>query len=96
MWILDAANKKKSRGSGRGQFAQRVADEIVGVMEGKSGAWDRRGGVHKLVSSHLHPSRAWQQRELTLQTLGGRSTRESFLWAATTAEVNSTRICNIM
>jgi small subunit ribosomal protein S7 len=46
-WILDAVDKKKSRGSGRGQFAQRVAEEIIGVVEGKSSAWDRRGLVHK-------------------------------------------------
>lgn len=46
-WILDAVNKKKSRGSGRAQFAQRFAEEIVSVVEGKSGAWDRRGLVHK-------------------------------------------------
>ena len=49
-WILDAANKKKSRGSGRGQFAQRVAEEIISVVEGRSAAWDRRGGVHKLAT----------------------------------------------
>ncbi|KAI9729653.1 MAG: hypothetical protein M1818_008456 [Claussenomyces sp. TS43310] len=50
-WILDAANKKKSRGSGRGQFAQRVAEEIVSVAEGKSAAWDRRGLLHKSGTS---------------------------------------------
>lgn len=50
-WILDAANKKGSRGSGRGQFAQRVAEEIVSVVEGKSGAWERRGLVHKTGTS---------------------------------------------
>ena len=48
MWILDAASKKKFRGSGRGGFAQKVAEEIVAIVEGKSGVWDRRGGVHKL------------------------------------------------
>ncbi|KAI9811246.1 MAG: hypothetical protein M1827_005578 [Pycnora praestabilis] len=47
-WILDAATKRRSRGSGRGGFAQKVAEEIVSVVEGKSGVWDRRGGVHKL------------------------------------------------
>jgi len=46
-WILDAVNKKKSRGSGKGQFAQRVAEELIGVVEGKSSAWDRRGLIHK-------------------------------------------------
>jgi small subunit ribosomal protein S7 len=49
-WILDAVNKKKSRGSGRGQFAQRVAEEIISVVEGKSTAWDRRGLIHKTAT----------------------------------------------
>jgi small subunit ribosomal protein S7 len=48
MWILDAASKKRSKGSGNGQFAQRVAEEIIAVVEGKSGAWEKRQGVHKL------------------------------------------------
>lgn len=47
-WILDAAGKRRFRGSGRGGFAQRVAEEIVAVVEGRSGVWDRRGAVHKL------------------------------------------------
>ncbi|RDL39573.1 Ribosomal protein S7 [Venustampulla echinocandica] len=46
-WILDAVNKKKSRGSGKHQFAQRFADEIIGIVEGKSSVWDRRNLVHK-------------------------------------------------
>jgi small subunit ribosomal protein S7 len=46
-WILDAANKKKSRGSGKGQFAQRVAEELISVVEGRSTAWDRRNLVHR-------------------------------------------------
>ncbi|KAH8811959.1 30S ribosomal protein-like protein S7 [Xylogone sp. PMI_703] len=46
-WILDAASKKKSRGSGRGMFAQRIAEEIINVVEGKSSVWDRRLLVHK-------------------------------------------------
>jgi small subunit ribosomal protein S7 len=51
MWILEAVNKKQSRGSGRGMFAQRVAEEIISVVEGRSGVWDRRAGVHKLGTS---------------------------------------------
>jgi len=47
-WILDAATKRKTRGSGRGGFAQKVAEELISVVEGKSGVWDRRGGAHKL------------------------------------------------
>jgi small subunit ribosomal protein S7 len=50
-WILDAASKKKSRGSGKGQFAQRFADEIISVVEGKSGVWERRQLVHKTGTS---------------------------------------------
>lgn len=50
-WILDAASKKKSRGSGRGQFAQRFADEIISVVEGKSGVWEKRQMVHKTGTS---------------------------------------------
>jgi small subunit ribosomal protein S7 len=48
-WILTAADKKQSRGSGKGQFAQRVAEEIVAVVEGRSSVWDRRGGLHKIA-----------------------------------------------
>ncbi|KAK8069736.1 hypothetical protein PG994_006352 [Apiospora phragmitis] len=47
-WILDAVNKKKSKGSGRAMFAHRVAEEIVSVIEGRSTVWDRRQTVHKL------------------------------------------------
>jgi len=48
MWILDAASKRRTRGSGRGGFAQKVAEELIAVIEGRSGVWDRRGGIHKL------------------------------------------------
>lgn len=48
MWILDAVDKKPSKGSGRTQFAQRVAEEIVAVVEGRSGVWEKRKLVHKL------------------------------------------------
>ena len=47
-WILDAANKRKTRGSGRWRFAQKVAEEIIAIVEGRSGVWDRRLNVHKL------------------------------------------------
>lgn len=48
-WILDAASKRKNRGSGKTGFAQRVAEELVAVVEGKSGVWDRRNGLHKMT-----------------------------------------------
>lgn len=47
-WILDAASKRKTRGSGRDMFALKVAEELIAIVEGKSGVWERRAGVHKL------------------------------------------------
>ena len=47
-WILTAATKRKNRGSGKGGFAQRVAEEMVAVVEGKSIVWERRNAIHKL------------------------------------------------
>ena len=47
-WILDAATKRRSRGSGKGAFAHKIAEELISVVEGKSGVWDRRNAVHKL------------------------------------------------
>ncbi|ORY57560.1 ribosomal protein S7 domain-containing protein [Pseudomassariella vexata] len=51
MWILDAVNKKKSTGSGRTQFANRIAEELVSVVEGRSTVWTKREMVHKLGTS---------------------------------------------
>ena len=62
-WILDAASKRRSRGSGRGGFAQKVAEELIAVVEGKSGVWDRRGGVHRLgVSARANLSFGLRRR----------------------------------
>ncbi|PHH59331.1 hypothetical protein CDD81_3381 [Ophiocordyceps australis] len=47
-WILNVVNKKPSRGSGRRQFPQRLAEELISIMEGRSGAWEKRRQVHKL------------------------------------------------
>jgi small subunit ribosomal protein S7 len=47
-WILDAVRNKPSRGSGRTMFPHRIAEEIVAVVEGKSGIWDKRQVVHRL------------------------------------------------
>lgn len=47
-WILSAASKRRSNGSGKGGYAQRVASELIAVVEGRSGVWERRNGVHKL------------------------------------------------
>ena len=48
MWILDIVEKKPSRGSGRGMFANRFAEEIIAVIEGRSKVWEKRQQVHKL------------------------------------------------
>ena len=48
MWILDAATKRRTRGSGRTMFAHKVADELIAIVEGKSGVWEKRSGVHRL------------------------------------------------
>lgn len=47
-WILDAASKRANRGSGRDMFPQRVAQELIAVVEGRSAIWERRAAVHKL------------------------------------------------
>lgn len=48
MWILEAAGRRQTRGSGHGGFAQKVAEEVISVAEGRSGCWERRSGIHKL------------------------------------------------
>ncbi|KAG9243878.1 30S ribosomal protein-like protein S7 [Calycina marina] len=50
-WIIDTISKRKARGSGRGLFAQRFAEELVAIVEGRSGAWDRRTLIHKTGTS---------------------------------------------
>ncbi|KAK2005020.1 30S ribosomal protein S7 [Colletotrichum falcatum] len=47
-WIMDVVNKKPSKGSGRTQFAHRMAEEIIAVVEGRSSVWDKRLALHKL------------------------------------------------
>lgn len=46
-WIIDAAEKK---GNLHG-IAQRIADEIRSVVEGRSSAWEKRLQVHKLATT---------------------------------------------
>lgn len=48
MWLMDAVNKKPSMGSGKKQLAQRIGEEIVAIVEGRSSVWDRRFQLHKL------------------------------------------------
>lgn len=50
-WLLDACDKKPSKGSGRKQFPHRVAEEIIAVVEGRSGVWDRRKLQHKQTTT---------------------------------------------
>ncbi|KAF2193480.1 ribosomal protein S7 [Zopfia rhizophila CBS 207.26] len=47
-WILAAATRRRHRGSGKGGFAQRIAEELISVVEGRSAVWERRHAVHKL------------------------------------------------
>ncbi|KAF2434616.1 ribosomal protein S7 [Tothia fuscella] len=47
MWILEAASNRKSRGSGKNMFAQKVAETVVSVVEGKSDLWAKRDTIHK-------------------------------------------------
>jgi small subunit ribosomal protein S7 len=46
-WILDAVNKKPSKGSGRAMFPTRVAEELIAVIEGRSSVWEKRHELHK-------------------------------------------------
>ncbi|OAA59484.1 Ribosomal protein S7 [Cordyceps fumosorosea ARSEF 2679] len=46
-WILEAVERRPSKGSGRTQFAHRLAEEIVAVVEGRSSVWEKRRLVHK-------------------------------------------------
>ncbi|EAW08299.1 mitochondrial 37S ribosomal protein uS7m [Aspergillus clavatus NRRL 1] len=57
-WIIDASDKRRDS-----TFAQRVANELVSVAEGRSGVWDKREAVHKLgVSGRSNLSMAMQRR----------------------------------
>lgn len=63
MWMLDAASKRRTRGSGHGLFAQKVAEELIAVAEGRSGLWERRSAVHKIgVSSRANVVRSKTRR----------------------------------
>lgn len=50
IWILDSATKKPSRASGRYLFAQKVADEIIAIIEGRSALWAKRDALHKAAT----------------------------------------------
>ena len=61
-WVLDAASKKPARGSGRGQLATRIAEELVSVVEGRSAIWDKRTGVHKIATTARSNLKVGRQR----------------------------------
>lgn len=44
VWILDAVEKRKG---GTSDFPKRFAEELVSVIEGRSGVWGRRDQVHR-------------------------------------------------
>ena len=46
MWILEAAGKKADRGLRNGR-ANKIADELIAIVEGRSGIWDKRHGIHR-------------------------------------------------
>lgn len=50
-WILDAVEKRPSKGSGRKMFAVRFAEEVVAVAEGRSGVWQKRAALHRLATA---------------------------------------------
>lgn len=50
-WIMDTVNKKPSMGSGKKMLATKIGEEIVAVVEGRSGVWDKRGQLHKTGTS---------------------------------------------
>lgn len=47
-WIMAAASKRRNSGSGKGSLAQRIASELIAVVQGTSGIWERRNAIHKL------------------------------------------------
>ncbi|KAF1969525.1 30S ribosomal protein-like protein S7 [Bimuria novae-zelandiae CBS 107.79] len=47
-WILGSASKRRTNVSGKTAYAQRVASELIAVVEGRSAVWERRNAVHKL------------------------------------------------
>jgi small subunit ribosomal protein S7 len=47
-WIMANASKRRNVGSGKGSLAQRIAQEMIAVVEGRSTVWDRRNALHKL------------------------------------------------
>jgi small subunit ribosomal protein S7 len=47
-WIMGAASKRRNLGSGKNSLGQRIAQEMIAVIEGRSSIWERRNAIHKL------------------------------------------------
>lgn len=58
-WIIDASDKRRDS-----KFANRVAQEIVAVAEGRSGAWDRRDLLHKSGTAARANSATLEQKRM--------------------------------
>ncbi|CAN8097660.1 unnamed protein product [Discula destructiva] len=67
LWLIDAVDKKPSMGSGKKQFAHRIGEEIVAIIEGRSSVWDRRNMLHKTgtsVRANMNSPALMQQKRL--------------------------------
>ena len=67
MWILNAASKKRSMGSGKDMFAHKVAEEIIAIAEGRSGVWEKRMEVHRLGTAARSNLAAQKGQRLSLK-----------------------------
>ncbi|KAF2753904.1 ribosomal protein S7 [Pseudovirgaria hyperparasitica] len=50
-WIISAATSKKGNGANKDAFGQRLADEMIAVVEGKSSVWQKRLEFHKMATT---------------------------------------------
>lgn len=48
MWILDSAAKKPDKAIGKNQIANKIADELIAIVEGRSSVWEKRTSLHRL------------------------------------------------
>ena len=71
-WILDAASKKRSNGSGRGMFAHKVADELIAIVQGRSPIWEKRQALHKLGVAARANLTAMQTRKRSSKSFRGK------------------------
>lgn len=70
MWLLDSVKNKQSRGSGRGQFATRVGEEIIAIAEGRSSLWEKRQMVHKLsTASRMNAGVSGKKKKFAIKVI---------------------------